>query len=192
MREEGQPRTGKTKCTSTEEQDQGKPVKAVMFVPYTVGSELAKRLRDAEGKLETLTGYRLKIVERAGTNLVDILTKSDPWQGKDCERAGCLLCLTKSRTGKQMTQDCTRRSLVYETWCMTCLEKDEDAAKMEAGDDMDKLRKLKENIKKYNNTRPPQVNLGRATPAQAIYVAPVITCTSQLNNNKDDILTPGQ
>ena len=49
-----------------------------------------------------------------------------------------------------------------------------------------------ENIKKYNNTRPPQVNLGRATPAQAIYVAPVITATSQHNNHKDDILTPGQ
>ena len=46
-----------------------------------------------------------------------------------------------------------------------------------------------ENIKKYNNTRPPQVNLGRATPAQAIYVAPVITATSQHNNH---ILTPGQ
>eukprot|EP00090_Calanus_glacialis_P011688 TRINITY_DN20055_c0_g1_i2.p1 TRINITY_DN20055_c0_g1~~TRINITY_DN20055_c0_g1_i2.p1 ORF type:complete len:220 (-),score=66.80 TRINITY_DN20055_c0_g1_i2:56-715(-) len=29
-----------------------------------------------------------------------------------------------------------------------------------------------ENIKKYNSTHPPQVDLGRATPAQAIYVAP--------------------
>ena len=30
-----------------------------------------------------------------------------------------------------------------------------------------------ENLLKYNNRRPPQVDLGRATPAQAIYVAPV-------------------
>jgi hypothetical protein len=49
-----------------------------------------------------------------------------------------------------------------------------------------------ENIKKYNNTRPSQVDLGRATPAQAIYVAPVITATSQHNNHNDNMLTPGQ
>ena len=49
-----------------------------------------------------------------------------------------------------------------------------------------------ENIKKYNSTHPPQVDLGRATPAQVIYVAPVITATSQDKNHKDDILSPGQ
>ena len=49
-----------------------------------------------------------------------------------------------------------------------------------------------ENIKKYNSTHPPQVDLGRASPAHAIYVAPVITVTSQDKNHKDDILTPGQ
>jgi hypothetical protein len=31
-----------------------------------------------------------------------------------------------------------------------------------------------ENIKKYNSTHPPQVDLGKASPAHAIYVAPVI------------------
>ena len=70
-------------------------MKGVLFVPYTVGGELARRLREAEAKLETLTGYRLKVVERSGTKLVDILTKSDPWQGADCGRKGCILCLTK-------------------------------------------------------------------------------------------------
>jgi hypothetical protein len=61
-------------------------VKAVMFVPYTVGSELAKRMRDAEEKLQEMTGYKLKIVERTGTKLVDILQKADPWQGQECGR----------------------------------------------------------------------------------------------------------
>ena len=82
-------------------------MKAVMFVPFTVGSELARRLREAEAKIETMTGYRLKIVERAGAKLEDVLRKSDPWQGMDCGREGCLLCLTKSRTGKNSTQDLT-------------------------------------------------------------------------------------
>ena len=48
-------------------------VKAVLFVPYTHGSRLAKRLREAEMKLEELTGYRLKIVERGGRRLEDML-----------------------------------------------------------------------------------------------------------------------
>ena len=39
-------------------------VKAVMFVPYTHGSRLAKKLREAEQTMENMTGYRLKIAER--------------------------------------------------------------------------------------------------------------------------------
>ena len=59
-------------------EQQQENVKAVMFVPYTVGSILAKQMRDAENTLQSMTGYRLKIVERAGTKLEDILTKADP------------------------------------------------------------------------------------------------------------------
>jgi hypothetical protein len=117
-------------------------VKAVMFVPYTVGSELAKRLREAEAKLQDMTGYRLKIVERAGLKLEDILHKADPWQGQDCKREKCLLCLTKSRTGKNTTQDCSRRILVYETWCMTFHEAFLEAAQLEDGDDEKQLKIL--------------------------------------------------
>ena len=65
------------------------------FVPYTAGSELARRMRDAEEKLLEMTGYKMKIVERAGLKLEDILHKADPWQGLDCGRARCMLCLTK-------------------------------------------------------------------------------------------------
>ena len=119
-------------------------VKAVMFVPYTVGSILAKKMRDAENTLQEMTGYRLKIVERAGTKLVDVLTKADPWQGQECGRDKCLLCITKQRTGKQSTQDCTRRNLVYESWCLTCQEKDMKSAEEQADGDMNKMKKLQE------------------------------------------------
>jgi hypothetical protein len=123
-------------------------VKAVMFVPFTVGSMLAKRMREAENTLQEMTGFRLKIVERSGTKLENVLAKADPWQGQDCGR-DCLLCLTKQRTGKQTTQDCTRRSIVYESWCMTCLERDTKLAEEQAGGDMNKLKRLKEQIKLY-------------------------------------------
>ena len=111
-----------------------------MFVPYTVGSELAKRLREAETKLQDMTGYRLKIVERSGLKLEDMLHKADPWQRQDCGPDRCLLCLTKQRTVKHSTQDCSRRSLVYETWCMTCLERNTKDARIQAGEDKKMLK----------------------------------------------------
>ena len=103
-----------------------------------MGSTLAKRMREAESSLQDMTGYRLKIVERAGTKLEDVLTKADPWQGQECGRPKCLLCMTKNMTGKYTTQDCTRRSLIYESWCMTCQEKDLKEAEEKADGDMKK------------------------------------------------------
>ena len=156
MHGEDQQHTGNTwkaqlENISKNEMQKGKEkkVKAVMFVPYTPGSELAKRLRKAEEMIQDMTGYRLKIVERAGLKLQDALTKADPWQGMNCDRDGCLLCLTKTRTGKNTTQDCTRRSLVYKTWCITCYEKDLETVKTEAGDNMEKLKTLTEKMKIY-------------------------------------------
>ena len=46
-----------------------------------------------------MTGYRIKIVERGGKKLVDILHKANPWAGQDCQREGCLLCKTKIDEG---------------------------------------------------------------------------------------------
>ena len=121
-------------------------VKAVMFVPFTAGSKLAKSLRDAEEKLGSITGYRLKIVEKAGDKLVDLLTKSNPWQGMDCGRDACLLCKTKLKTERNLTQDCHTRNLVYETWCMTCLKKDEEEVERKYEGDARKMKEMKGKI----------------------------------------------
>ena len=86
---------------------------AVMFVPYTKESELTRQLRQAESELGLQTGVRIKIVERAGTKLMDLLHKADPWKGIDCGREQCFLCSTKKKTEKRKEQDCTRRSIVY-------------------------------------------------------------------------------
>ena len=101
------------RCKAEMQAEQSKKqVKAAIFVPYTTGSELAKRIRETEAKKQSMTGYRLKIVERSGLKLEDILHKADPWQGQDCNRERCFLCKTKSITGKKTTQDCSRCSLV--------------------------------------------------------------------------------
>ena len=124
-------------------------VKAVMFVPFTQGSHLAKNLRDAEEKLGSITGFRLKLVERAGDKLEDLLTKSNPWQGLDCGRHACLLCQTKQKTDKNMSQDCHTRNLVYETWCMTCMKKDETEIELKYEGDAREIREEKAKIRKH-------------------------------------------
>ena len=104
----------------TEEKRRGRTSISVMFIPYTVNGILAKQLREAEEELGRQTGYKIKIVERTGTRLADLLHKSNPWQGEDCKRPGCLICSTKVAKGRNMEQDCTKRYIVYKTWCMTC------------------------------------------------------------------------
>ena len=73
-----------------------------------------------------MTGFRLKIVEKVGVKLVDILHKADSWVGEDCGRRMCLICETKKKEGKTNSQDCHRRNIVYQTYCMTC-QKRQDA-----------------------------------------------------------------
>ena len=68
----------KSEMQSTSGQEKSKEVKTVMFVPYTQGSELAKRLRDAEKTLQELTGYKIKMVERTGLKLEEMLHRADP------------------------------------------------------------------------------------------------------------------
>ena len=75
-------------------------IKAVMFIPYTPFGGLLGKVREAEDRLHKLTGYRLKLVERSGSKLEDLLTTNNPWQGQDCGRLQCLLCSTKQKTGK--------------------------------------------------------------------------------------------
>ena len=72
--------------------------KAVLYVPYT------KELRKVEDSMQTLSGMRVKIVEKAGIQLKKILVKTNPWEGKICEREGCLPCKTKTETGEGTSQ----------------------------------------------------------------------------------------
>ena len=100
-------------------------------------------------KLGGMTGYRLKLVEKAGDKLEDLLTKSNPWQGLDCGRKGCLLCKTKLKTGRNLSQDCHTRNLVYKSWCMTCLRRDEEEIEQRFEGDAGKIRESKGKIRKH-------------------------------------------
>ena len=110
-----------------------------------VGSQLVKELREAVNMLGRSTGSMLKIVERCRNKLMD------PWRGRDFLCEGCLICQTKSRSGKLLTQDCSRRSVVYETYCITCKEKNiKELEEIHADDEDDKeLNKQISEMKLY-------------------------------------------
>ena len=123
-------------------------IKGVINCPCTPGGELAKRLRTGEEELRGPTGYVVKVVEKVGTKIIDMVHKTNPWRGEDCLRGGCLHCKTKTKTGKLTSQCCKKRNVVYETWCISC---EEEAIKEieEQGDDEKVKRKKLDNIQKY-------------------------------------------
>ena len=94
--------------------------KSILFVQHTPDSGLAKELRKMIQDLKPWTRISIKVVERAGERLEDILHKSNPWEGIDCGRDDCLLCLSSSKEERKSGIDCTKRNVVYETWCQTC------------------------------------------------------------------------
>ena len=55
-----------------------------------------------------------------------------------------MICLTKSQTGKGMSQDCKKRNLVYETWCRTCETEALDMLRQENTTELDIQAKSKE------------------------------------------------
>ena len=47
-------------------------------------------------------------MEKAGSKMVDLLARNDPWKGEDCLSNNCLLCMAKVFTNKDMQKDCTK------------------------------------------------------------------------------------
>ena len=57
---------------------------AVYFVPRTPGGMLAEMTRQAEMIVSGLFRRQIKIVEKPGTKLQEMLTSSNPWAGEKC------------------------------------------------------------------------------------------------------------
>ena len=98
---------------STREQKETRTT-SVLFVEQTPNGELARRFREAEVELSKLTGFRIKIVERNGTKVKNILHVTNPWAEGKCERAGCYPCATGE------TKCCYKRNIVYTNTCRQC------------------------------------------------------------------------
>ena len=92
-------------------------VVTVMFVSQTPGGKLAKLLQKVEEKISKLTNERVRMVERAGRSVKQLLVRSNPWAGGVCDRDKCLPCI-----GSDGKQDCRSKNIVYDIICKTCEE----------------------------------------------------------------------
>ena len=93
---------------------------SVMFVEQTPGGKLAKSLKEAEHRLTVLAGFKIKIQERGGTKLQQLLPNTNPWSGNSCGREDCVTCMQEGET----KQNCFKRCVVYESICNICNKED--------------------------------------------------------------------
>ena len=117
---------GKRSCSAT--QDGRKPTggrmkhneeiktRSVIFVEHTREGGLAKQLREQLMRIEPMMGFRLKVVERSGTQLKDMFSLTNVWGGTQCGREDCTTC----NQGGDDIPDCTRRGIMYESICTKC------------------------------------------------------------------------
>ena len=93
----------------------GAKKRSVLFVEQTCRGELASRLREAFTRLEKITGMGVKVVERAGTTIKNLLPTM-MGEKAPCGRKECLTC----RQDGEHIPDCSKMSLVYENICLIC------------------------------------------------------------------------
>ena len=75
-----------------------------------------KKLQQAELELGMKTGFRVRVVENAGTALKRLFSSTNPWGSSECGRPDCVVC----SQGDEQVQDCHRRNILYENRCTAC------------------------------------------------------------------------
>ena len=83
---------------------------SVMFVEATPGSAMKTRIEQVMRRLK----LKIKVVERVGCTIKDLLQRSNPFGVRDCERNNCLIYAQGDNV------DCRTRGCVYEFMCEEC------------------------------------------------------------------------
>jgi hypothetical protein len=101
--------------------------KSVLFVAPTPGGVLAKQLQKREEELNKNTKERIKIVEKGGLKIKDILGSKNPFKTPNCIEKTCPLC-TESEFVDIHSEDrkipCITNNVGYRWLCVTCKERD--------------------------------------------------------------------
>ena len=87
--------------------------KYIIFIPATPKSKLQKEYRKVINKHK----LNIKIVEKAGTQLKNILQKSDPFKSNKCTDTNCFPC--RGDNNNKPT-NCRKEGVVYNIKCNKC------------------------------------------------------------------------
>ena len=100
--------------------------KTVLFVTPTPGGVLAKALRKREEELNRNNPERIKIEEKGGLKIKDILTSKNPFEKSKCAQKSCPLCtesqVVVTHPGK-VKIPCNTHNIGYRWSCITCQER---------------------------------------------------------------------
>ena len=93
-------------------------------MPPTPHSVLARMLQKLEELNNQGRSSRIKIVERAGRSVKNVLAPNDPWGVSRCQDQECFPCSTNSDEGLKLS--CRTPGIMYKIICTIC----EGAGKM--------------------------------------------------------------
>ena len=92
-------------------------IETVLFVPHTPNGTLARLLQEEDDRFRRGTTIKkIKMVERGGITVKDILSKTNPWSDEGCERSDCLPCRGERGKGG----NCQKENVVYRITCQEC------------------------------------------------------------------------
>ena len=93
---------------------------SVLFVPPTPGGELAKRLKKRESELNSGHKMNIKIVEKGGIKVKNILVRKDPFPPLRCSESNCPFCNQSPQIVTQVKQRCSAHNVGYRIQCQDC------------------------------------------------------------------------
>lgn len=124
--------------------------KSILFVPPTPGSGLLKDVKQREKELNGHSKERIKIVEKGGIKISQILTKKNPFKEEQCTDKWCPLC--KGDFGK-IKMACNTNNVGYRWVCNTCA-KTKNLTKAYEGETSRSIRlRTKEHLQAFKNKR---------------------------------------
>ena len=90
---------------------------SIIFIPCTPKEQLKKEYEREIAR----SGFRIKVVERSGTKIKDVLHRKDPFKRNQCEREDCFVC----RSGGKGKSICNKENIKYTITCTeNCGRKD--------------------------------------------------------------------
>ena len=85
----------------------------VLFLPHTPHSELKKLVQATEDRLNNNRATKVKIVERNGNKLREVLCNKTPWRSEACSNTECVACCYAPGS-------CRKRNVLYRAVCVHC------------------------------------------------------------------------